>query len=389
VSDRRTGPLAGVRVVELGGIGPGPFAGLQLADMGADVVRIERIADVGGPDAAAVLMGRGKRSVAVDLRSPAGAELVLGLVAEAAILIEGFRPGVAERLGLGPAQCHARNPALVYGRMTGWGQDGPWSSAAGHDVNYIGLTGALHAIGRAGGPPAIPLSLVGDLGGGGMFLVTGVLAALHEATRTGVGQVVDAAIVDGAAALMLPMYEMAAAGEWVDERGTNLLDSGRPWYDVYETRDERWMSVGAIEDKFYAIFTDLLGLSADDSDRSDPDGWPVLRERIASRFAEQDRAHWEKVFHGSDACVAPVLSMGEAAAHPHMAARGSLGPAAPATAPAPAPAPRFSGHPGRGMDSAPRAGEQTREVLESWIPGVAAARLEAEGVVAQWAGGRP
>ncbi|MFC4948064.1 CaiB/BaiF CoA transferase family protein [Pseudonocardia sp. GCM10023141] len=328
-----SGPLAGVRVVELGGIGPGPFAGLQLADMGADVVRIERPDAAGSP----VSMTRGKRLVEVDLRSTAGVAQVLDLAAEAAILIEGFRPGVAERLGLGPADCQARNPALVYGRMTGWGQSGPWSSTAGHDINYIGLTGALHAIGRAGGPPSIPLCLVGDLGGGAMFLVTGVLAALHEATRTGVGRVVDAAIVDGATALMLPIHEMAAGGHWVDERGANMLDSGRPWYDVYETADGRWMSVGALEDKFYAAFIALLGLSTVESDRTDPASWPGLRERIAARFATADREHWEKVFDGTDACVAPVLSLAEAPHHPHMAARKNL------VGGVAAPAPRFAG----------------------------------------------
>jgi alpha-methylacyl-CoA racemase len=376
------GPLSGVKVVELGGIGPGPFATLQLAGMGADVVRIERVSDVAGD--ATVSMGRGKRSVAVDLRSPEGAEVVLGLVAQASILVEGFRPGVAERLGLGPAQCLARNPALVYGRMTGWGQQGPWAGSAGHDINYIGLTGALHAIGRAGGPPGVPLCLVGDLGGGGMFLVTGVLAALHEATRTGVGQVVDAAIVDGAAALMLPIYEMAAAGQWNDERGTNLLDTGRPWYDVYECSDGRWMSVGAIEDRFYATFVDLLGLDPAEADRTEPAHWPALRNAIAARFGDEDREHWEKVFAGSDACVAPVLALGEAAAHPHMAGRAVLG--APGAVPTPAPAPRFGRHPVAADDPVPRIGQDTRAVLESWTPGAAVDRLLAEGVIAEWTG---
>ena len=327
-----TGPLTDIKVVELGGIGPGPFAGLQLADMGADVVRIERP----GADANPASMTRGKRIVEVDLRTPQGVDQVLDLVADSAILIEGFRPGVAERLGLGPEHCHARNPALVYGRMTGWGQSGPWSSTAGHDSNYIALTGALHALGRSGEPPLPPACLVGDLGGGGMYLVTGVLAALHEATRTGVGRVVDAAIVDGAAALMLPIYEMAANGVWADERGVNEIDTGRPWYDVYATRDGRWISVGALENKFYAVFTDLLGLSAEEADRTDPAGWPALRSRIAARFAAEDRAHWEKVFDGSDACVAPVLSLAEASGHPHIVARGIM------ASGMPAPAPRFS-----------------------------------------------
>ena len=281
-----TGPLAGVRVLELGGIGPGPFATLQLAGMGADVVRVDRVGDVGGP----VPLAAGKRSVAVDLRAPGGAEAALALVERADVLVEGFRPGVAERLGLGPEACHARNPALVYGRMTGWGQHGPWAQSAGHDINYIALTGALHAIGRADGPPVVPLCLVGDLGGGGMYLVAGVLAALHEARATGRGQVVDAAIVDGVAALMGPIYEMAAAGEWVDRRGSNQLDSGRPWYDVYPARDGRYLAVGAIEDRFYARFAELLGLRPEEADRTDPGCWPSLRERIAARFAAHDRA---------------------------------------------------------------------------------------------------
>jgi alpha-methylacyl-CoA racemase len=370
------GPLAGVKVVELGGIGPGPFATLQLAGMGADVVRVERLDAPAGP----VSMGRGKRSIAVDLRSSAGAEVVLGLVERAAILVEGFRPGVAERLGLGPDECLARNPALVYGRMTGWGQHGPWAHAAGHDINYIGLTGALHAIGRAGEPPAVPLCLVGDLGGGAMFLVAGVLAALHEATHTGVGQVVDAAIVDGAAALMFPIYEMAAAGQWTDERGTNLLDTGRPWYDVYACADGRWVSVGAIEDRFYAAFLDLLGLDAAANDRSDPAGWPGLRARIAARLAEHDRDHWEKVFAGTDGCVAPVLSLTEAAGHPQLAARSVLG--TPGTTPTPAPAPRFGRHDADPAARVPLVGADTRAVLESWTPGVAVDQLVADGVIA-------
>ncbi|HTF46219.1 MAG TPA: CaiB/BaiF CoA-transferase family protein [Pseudonocardia sp.] len=380
------GPLAGVRVLELGGIGPGPFAALQLAGMGADVVQLDRLDDVGGPDAAAALMGRGKRSVAVDLRTADGVRLVLGLAAQADIVVEGFRPGTAERLGLGPSECHARNPALVYGRMTGWGQHGPLASSAGHDINYISLTGALHAIGRGGQPPSVPLCLVGDLGGGAMFLVAGVLAALHEAGQTGCGQVVDAAIVDGAAALMQPIYEMVADGQWRDERGTNLLDSGRPWYDVYETRDGRYVSVGAIEDKFYAVFTELLGLTGAVADRGDPAGWPALRERIAQRFAERDRAHWEAVFGGTDACVAPVLSIGEAASHPHLVARQTVvADGSPANLSAAA-APRFGAHPPAAGRGAPRPGEQTREVLDSWLPDTPIEALLDRGVISQWRG---
>ncbi|GAA1268778.1 CaiB/BaiF CoA-transferase family protein [Pseudonocardia aurantiaca] len=373
-----TGPLAGVRVLELGGIGPGPFATLQLAGMGADVVRVDRVGDVGGPDAGPVPLAAGKRSVAVDLRAPGGAEAALALVERADVLVEGFRPGVAERLGLGPGACHARNPALVYGRMTGWGQHGPWAQSAGHDINYIALTGALHAIGRADGPPVVPLCLVGDLGGGGMYLVAGVLAALHEARATGRGQVVDAAIVDGVAALMGPIYEMAAAGEWVDRRGSNQLDSGRPWYDVYPARDGRYLAVGAIEDRFYARFAELLGLSPEEADRTDPGCWPALRERIAARFAAHDRAHWEAVFAGTDACVSPVLAMGEAPAHPHVAARGTLGPAGTA------PAPRFDAHPPASPRPGPRAGEHTTQVLADWGGDVALDGLLDAGALAQW-----
>jgi alpha-methylacyl-CoA racemase len=288
-------PLQGVRVVELGGIGPVPFAGQQLVNMGADVVRVDRPVS-SAQDAQMDPLAHGKRSIALDLTTDDGARTARSLVARAQVVLEGFRPGVAERLGVGPVSCLADNPSLVYGRMTGWGQHGPLASVAGHDINYIGRTGALHALGRFGQPPTVPLFLIGDLGGGGMFLLAGVLAALHRAGRTGRGDVVDAAIVDGVAQLMTPVYAGLAAGEWVDERGMNLLDSGRPWYDVYETADGLWMSVGAIEDKFYAEFVRLLGIEPERAGRADPAGWPALREAIAARFASRPRAYWQQVF---------------------------------------------------------------------------------------------
>jgi alpha-methylacyl-CoA racemase len=329
-------PLSGVRVVELGGIGPAPFAGLLLAEMGADVLRIERPAHPGavpGQDP----LNRGKTLIQLDLRTVEGVEPTLSATDEAHIVIEGFRPGVAERLGVGPEVCRARNPALVYGRITGWGQSGPLATTAGHDINYIGITGALHAIGRLGQPPSVPLFLVGDLGGGSMFLLAGILAALHRARETGRGDVVDAAIVDGVSKLMTTAYGSYAEGDWVDERGTNLLDSGRPWYDVYETSDGKWMSVGAIEDKFYAELIRTLAIAPHDAQRDDPAGWAALRDRIAACFRGRTRAEWEAVFATVDACVAPVLSLAEAPANAHLQARATFtddgGPARPKGAP--------------------------------------------------------
>lgn len=356
-----SGPLRGVRVVELGGIGPGPFAGMVLADLGAEVVRIDR---PGATGLRLVALERGRRSVVLDLRRPEGVAAALQLAERADVLIEGYRPGVTERLGLGPEDCWQRNPALVYGRMTGWGQDGPWAQTAGHDIGYIAVTGALHAIGRAGGPPQLPLNVVGDFGGGAMYLVTGVLAALIEARGSGRGQVVDAAIVDGAASLMTALYGMFDAGEWRDERGVNLLDTGAPFYDVYETADRGHMVVGALEPKFYAEFVSLLGLGPEDADRDDPASWPVLRERIAAAFKDRTRDEWAAVFDGSDACVAPVLSMSEAPSHPQLAARGSFVDIDGTTAPAPAP--RFSRTPGAVQGPPAPVGEHTRATLTEW-----------------------
>jgi alpha-methylacyl-CoA racemase len=314
-------------------------------------------------------MNRGKRSIVLDLAEPGGTAALLGLAARADILIEGFRPGVAERLGVGPEDCWARNPRLVYGRMTGWGQHGPRAREAGHDIGYIGLTGALHAIGPRHGPPVPPLALVGDLGGGGMFLVTGVLAALHEARTSGLGQVVDAAIVDGAAALMAPMYGLLEQGAWVDDRESNLLDGGQPWYRVYRTRDGRWLAVGAIEPQFWSELLVKLGIPEQETSRRDPSTWPALGERIAGVIASRTRDEWERVFAGSDACVAPVRSMSEAPHDPHLVARETFVQVGGSRQPAPAP--RFGRTPAAVPTVAVAAGTDTAAVLRDWgIDGV-------------------
>ncbi len=367
-----TGPLAGVRVIELAGIGPGPLCGMLLADLGAEVIRVDR---PGGPATPVPggndITSRGKRRVVVDLKHPRGAEVVLRLAAAADALFEGYRPGVAERLGVGPAECLGHNPALVYGRMTGWGQDGPLAASSGHDIAYIALTGALHAIGRAGGPPQVPVNYLGDFGGGSMFLALGLVAGVLAARATGRGRVVDAAIVDGAAALQAMTYGMLADGTWTDERGVNLLDTGAPYYDVYETADGRHMAVGALERQFYAVFTDVLfapeGVPGDLPAQHDRSRWPELRARFAARFAQRSQEEWSKAFSGTDACVAPVRTMTEAPHDPHLAARGTY-----VTADGlvqPAPAPRFGdGTPGAAIGALPPgriapAGAHTREVL--------------------------
>ncbi|MEU6140641.1 CaiB/BaiF CoA-transferase family protein [Streptomyces sp. NPDC047081] len=360
------GPLAGVRVLELGGIGPGPFAGMLLADLGAEVVRVDRPGRAGEPDAGgpADVLNRGKRSVVLDLKDPSATTALLQLVERADVLTEGFRPGVTERLGIGPHDCLARNPRLVYGRMTGWGQNGPLAAAAGHDLTYIALTGALGAIGDPDGPPQIPLNLVGDFGGGGCYLVIGVLAALHAVARTGQGQVVDAAIVDGTAHLLASTFAKLARDEWTDERGVNRFDGGWPFYAVYETRDGRHVAVGALERKFYGSLVRLLGLDVDPDRQHDRSTWPELRRSLAKRFAERTRDEWAELFEGTDACVAPVLTLTEAAAHPHLAARGSLftrdGVVQPAAAP------RFSATPSSPGRNAPPVGADTRAVFRDW-----------------------
>jgi alpha-methylacyl-CoA racemase len=356
------GPLAGMRVVELAGIGPGPYAAMLLADMGAEVVRVERPGKQGSAvPAEKDVLRRNRRSVVLDLRSEAGVQAVLGLVARADVIIEGFRPGVTERLGLGPEDCWAVNPRLVYGRMTGWGQSGPLASAAGHDIGYIAITGALATIGHAGGRPVPPVNLVGDFGGGSTFLVMGILAACWEATRSGRGQVVDAAIVDGASSLTSLLHGMMAAGMWRDQRGSNLLDGGLPWYDTYATADGKWMAVGALEPQFYAEFVTLLGIDSDEADRSDRTRWPQLRSAITAAFASRTRDEWAKVFDGTDACVAPVLSLAEAPEDPHLRARGTFVEVGGVVQPAPAP--RFSRTANGQPDAPPAIGAHTREVL--------------------------
>ncbi|MFJ6695169.1 CaiB/BaiF CoA transferase family protein [Streptomyces sp. NPDC091272] len=357
--------------MELAGIGPGPFAAMCLADLGADVVRVDRPGGAGlGVEPAKDLTNRGKRSVLVDLKDPAGPGQVLDLVERADILIEGYRPGVAERLGVGPDVCLARNPALVYGRMTGWGQQGPLAQRAGHDIGYLALTGTLGMIGKPDEPPTVPANLVGDYAGGSLYLVIGVLAALqHARTPGGAGQVVDAAIVDGASHLATMLHGMLAAGGWQDRRGSNLLDGGCPFYGTYETSDGQYMAVGALEPRFYDEFTALLGIADDAPDRGDLARWDELRETIAARFKERSRQEWTAVFESSDACVAPVLSMREAAHHPHLAARSTYVEHGGVTQPAPAP--RFSGTPG-GIHRPPALpGADTAEVAAEWdVPGI-------------------
>ncbi|MER7973125.1 CaiB/BaiF CoA-transferase family protein [Streptomyces sp. NPDC096080] len=359
------GPLTGVRVIELAGIGPGPFAAMLLADLGADVVRVDRPGGPGlGIDPAHDVTNRNKRSVVVDLKAPGGAARVLGLAARADILVEGYRPGVAERLGVGPGACHARNPRLVYGRMTGWGQDGPLAPRAGHDIAYIAVTGALGLIGRPGEPPPAPANLLGDYAGGSLYLVVGVLAALHHARVSGAGQVVDAAVVDGTAHLASMIHGMVAAGAWQDRRGANLLDGGCPYYGTYETADGGHMAVSALEPRFYDLFVTLLGLPEHAGARTDVTRWPALREAVAARFRTRTRDAWTAVFEGTDACVAPVLSLREAPDHPHLAARATFTHHGGLTQPAPAP--RFSATPTAVRTGPALPGADTAAVARDW-----------------------
>ncbi|MGW5336295.1 CaiB/BaiF CoA transferase family protein [Streptomyces bauhiniae] len=359
------GPLTGVRVVELAGIGPGPFAAMLLADLGADVVRVDRPDGPGlGIDPASDVTNRNKRSVVIDLKAPDGPARVLDLAERADVLIEGYRPGVAERLGIGPADCHARNPRLVYGRMTGWGQEGPLADRAGHDASYIAVTGTLGMIGRPGEPPALPANLLGDYAGGSLYLVVGVLAALHHARATGTGQVVDAAIVDGTAHLSAMIHGMLAAGAWQDRRAANLLDGGCPYYGTYETADGKYMAVGALEPRFYAEFLRLLDLDGLAGAHHDPARWPELRERVAARFKSGTRAEWTSRFEGTDACVAPVLSLREAPHHPHLAARATFTEHDGLVQPAPAP--RFSATPTRVRTGPALPGTGAEDVARDW-----------------------
>jgi alpha-methylacyl-CoA racemase len=367
-----TGPLRGVRVVEIAGIGPGPHAATLLADLGADVIRVERPSGVVSPgDRDTDLLTRGRPSVALDLKRPEAVAAVLTLVEGADVLLEGMRPGAIERLGLGPEDCLARNPRLVYGRMTGWGQDGPLARAAGHDLNYISVAGALYGLGQDPERPHFPTNLLGDFGGGSTYLVIGVLAALLESRVSGRGQVVDAAIVDGTAHLSAMFTSMLASGFAREERAANLLDGGVPWYDVYETADGRHMSVGPLEPQFYDVLLDLLGVADEAPSRDDRSQWPALQELLARRFRERTQAEWTAVFDGTDACCAPVLPLTEAAGHPHLQARGTYVDRAGILQPAPAP--RFS-RTGATLSSGPtRPGEHTREALEAWgVPDVEA-----------------
>ena len=317
------GPLSGVRVIEIASLAPAPFGCMILADLGADVLRVDR-AERCGPQAQAPLdpLSRGRRSIGLNLKDPAAIDLLLRLTDEADVLVEGFRPGVAERLGFGPQACAERNPRLIFGRMTGWGQDGPLALTAGHDIDYIAISGALSMVGRAGESPVPPVNLLGDFGGGGMLLALGILAALVERASSGLGQVVDAAMVDGSALLTSFVYGLRAAGSWQDARGVNLLDGGAPFYDTYATADGEYMAVGALEPQFYAALLAGLGLAdAGLPGQHDRDGWPELRQRFTATFATRSRADWEHVFAGTDACVSPVLSLAEAPAHPHARSR--------------------------------------------------------------------
>ena len=362
------GPLKGVRVLEFEAVGPGPFCGMLLADMGADVLLLDRPQDphLGlERERRSDVMLRGRRSVTLDLKQPNALDATLALVDKADAIIEGFRPGVMERLGLGPDVLLARNPKLVYGRMTGWGQDGPLAPRAGHDINYVALSGALHTIGRAGDAPVPPLNLVGDFGGGGMLLGFGIACALFEAQRSGHGQVVDAAMVEGASLLTTMFWGMQAARQWSDTRGDNVLDSGAPWYDSYATSDHRYVAIGAIEPKFYVELLQRLGLASEPlPDQHDRGGWPAVRARFAAVFSTRTRDEWCRVFEGSDACFAPVLTFYEAARHPHYVARHGHVSIAGVTQPAPAP--RFSRTPGEVRGAPPERGAQGRAALVDW-----------------------
>jgi alpha-methylacyl-CoA racemase len=380
-----SGPLAGIRVIELAGIGPCPFASMVLADMGADVLRIERASVVSRPlphGTSWDLMNRGKRSIGVNLKDPEGIELLLSLAERADVLVEGFRPGVAERLGVGPAECTARNPRLVYGRMTGWGQDGPLSPRAGHDIDYIALAGALALFGRAGERPLPPLNLIGDFGGGGMLLAFGVACALLEARASGKGQVVDAAMVDGAALLTTFIWGLRGLGLWRDERGTNLLDTGAPFYEVYECAGGGHVAIGALEPQFYAALLEVMGIDpASLPPQMDRESWPATKERFKAVIKTRTRDEWVALAEGTDSCLAPVLSMSEVAADPHNAARGTFVEIAGSLQPGPAP--RFDRTP-PSLPSPPAwPGQGGDEALGDWgIDESQADRLRASGALA-------
>jgi alpha-methylacyl-CoA racemase len=381
---RRQGPLSGVRIIELAGIGPGPMCAMLLADLGATVIRIDRRVPSGlglNRPLRFNLLLRSRQSIELDLKDPQAVEAVLSLVERADGLIEGFRPGVTERLGLGPDPCLARNPRLVYGRMTGWGQSGPLSQTAGHDLGYIAVTGVLNAIGRADAPPSVPLNLIGDFGGGGLYLAVGMLAAIIEARTSGCGQVVDAAIVDGTASLATSQFGTFAAGMMSLERGTNMTDSGSHFYEIYQCADGRWLSVAAIEPKFYAELLRILEIEPDSlGTQEDSACWPRAKQILAAKFRTRTRDEWANCFAPTDACVAPVLDWTEAAHHPHLAARGTIldieGVAQPA------PAPRFSRTPSqRPTPPAPVTRDNTESALSAWIMPREIAEWRARGLI--------
>jgi alpha-methylacyl-CoA racemase len=379
------GPLNGLKIIEIAGIGPCPFAAMMLADMGAEVLRIDRppLSEASQPILPSMdALRRGRRSIIVDLKNPDGVKLVLRLAEDADAFIEGFRPGVMERLGLGPDACLQRNPRLVYGRATGWGQEGPLAAAAGHDINYIALAGTLHAIGRAGSAPLPPINLIGDFGGGGMLLAFGVLCALLERKSSGRGQVIDAAMVDGAALLTTAIHGLRSMGLWSDERGTNLLDSGAHFYDAYECSDGEYIAIGAIEPKFYTKLLELLGLDATElPGQMDHDQWPSMKTRIAQVIKTKTRAEWSQIMEGSEACFAPVLSMAEAPQHHHNKHRQTFVEIEGAIQPAPAP--RFSRTPGAIASPPPDPGQHTDEALATWgISDKEIASLHARGAIA-------
>jgi alpha-methylacyl-CoA racemase len=366
------GPLLGVRVVELAGLGPGPFGAMLLADLGAEVIRIDRPSALaqpltGGTDSQ--VMGRGKRSIALDLKAPEQLDVARRLIDDADVLVDPYRPGVAERIGLGPEQCLERNPRLIYARMTGWGQDGPLASASGHDLNYIALAGALHPMGAADEPPFPPLNLVGDFGGGGMLLGFGIACALYERTRSGHGQVIDVAMLDGVATLLASVCELDAAGEWSQQRASNWLDGSAPWYAAYRTADERFVTIGSLEGKFYSQLLAALELDEHEWPQWDRTRWPQLRARLQEVFATRTMEEWSEALEGTDVCFAPALRIEEAHAHPHLGARGvyvehdgTL---------QPAPSPRFSRTPGAIRGPAPCPGEHTEEILAELAPAAA------------------
>ena len=376
------GPLAGLRVVELQGIGPGPFCGMMLADMGAEIIRVDRSAAVGSGARSADVLARGRKSIAVDLKNPQGVETVLKLVETADVLLEGFRPGVTERLGLGPDVCLERNPKLVYGRMTGWGQTGTMAHAAGHDINYISLSGVLHAIGEPGSRPTPPLNLVGDFGGGGMLLAFGIVAALYERGVSGKGQVIDAAMTDGSALLMNSIFGLMGQGVWNQNRGSNLLDGGAHFYGTYETKDGRFVSIGSIEPQFYALLLEKTGLDQDPdlAKQMSRDDWPKLREKLAAVLATKTRDEWDEIMLGTDICYAPILNFDEAVAHPHNQARDTF--VASADIVQAAPAPRFSRTEPELPEPPVAPGEHSEEVLASiGLDAAAIAELKSSGAV--------